>query len=105
MHKTSAEYCEEGKTMPKEKNRFTCRYPDCNRPATRTPAQDLLQGTDPDPVTVRLCWRMDQIIAKRPDRCTKEDWELLDIVLKNPTAVMSEASFNRMYELLFGQDC
>ena len=91
--------------MPYEKNRVTRRYPDCDRPTTRSPAQNLLQGTDPDLVTAQLCWRMDQIIAKHPHRCTKEDREMLDIIVKNPTASMSEATFNRMYELLFGQGC
>jgi hypothetical protein len=65
---------------------------------------DAVKGTNPDPVTAQLAARLDLIMAKSPEQHTAEDHELLDIVISNKPTQMTEATFNRMYCLLFGSD-
>jgi hypothetical protein len=63
---------------------------------------DAIKETNPDPVTAQLAARLDLIMAKPAHQQTAADRELLDIVINNRPNEMSEATFNRMYCLLFG---
>jgi hypothetical protein len=60
-----------------------------------------LEGTNPDPVTAQLAARLDLIMATPVAQQTAEDRELLDIVISTKLTKMTEATFNRMYALLF----